>query len=185
MRAVLFSVLACAAISACTLPDFEVNQNALLGGAGGIDDGMSGSGGEAGSAGSSNTSGNGGSAVTPDPALGGSGGAAGAAGASPSTPVAPDGGETGNDDEPEDDPESFCIDYCSVFFQNCEENPANDYEDENDCLLTCASSGWPIGEESESPGSIRCRLTHSGFAEANPDLHCMHARSEPMPSCPP
>jgi hypothetical protein len=72
-----------------------------------------------------------------------------------------------------------------VFFDNCEDNPANDYDSELDCVNVCRTSDWPIGDALEAPGSIQCRLTHSGFAADNAALHCMHAAREPMPSCPP
>jgi hypothetical protein len=187
MRAVLSSLFACAAISACTLPDFEVSQNALEPGTGGTsDDGMSGSAGAAGSAGTGTASNNGGSDSsddTPDAPLAGSGGAAGAGGSSSPPLDSNDAGSSGG--EPEPDNEAICIDYCTDFFRFCEDNPANDYDSDSDCVDVCRTSDWPIGDSLEAPGSIRCRLTHSGFAEDNPGVHCMHAARVPAPSCPP
>jgi hypothetical protein len=193
MRPSLLSVVGCFLVVACTLPDYEVNPALPEEAVGSAQPGASGSGGAAGSAGSGSAAddddlapmgGAAGASGGADTTAGagdaaGSGGGAGTGGAPPTTPADDAGTQTPTDPEP------FCIEYCSTFFENCANDPANDYVNQADCLATCATSGWPIGDAVEAPGSIQCRITHAGFAAANPAVHCRHARSEPDPSCPP
>jgi len=148
MRGVLFTLMVCSAISACALPDYEVNRLASRPDAGDAH------------------------------VHGGAGGVAGGGGSSSAASL--DGGPVAEDSE------QACINYCDTFFENCGNNPANDYRDVEDCYLVCGNSDWPIGNGSTT-NSITCRLAHAVLAvtENNPDLHCMHARREPDPSCPP
>lgn len=149
MRRLLLS-LVCSAISACALPDYDVDTLR-------------------------NRPGDDAGAVEPH---GDHGTAVGGGGSGPPAPR--DGGPLAEDNE------QPCIDYCDTFEQNCRDNPAYDYDGVEDCYLVCGNSDWPIGNGSTT-NSIRCRQAHAVLAvtQHDPDLHCMHARSEPVPSCPP
>ncbi len=66
-----------------------------------------------------------------------------------------------------------CADYCGVYFDNCKDN-LNLYNDEADCLATCAS--WYPGTKGEVVGdTVGCREYHAGAAFGDPDVHCPHA----------
>lgn len=142
----------------CFLPNVEFDPNAGKGAAG-----REGVGGSAGSAGMGAGAGAGGSA-----GKGGSGGTGG------STAQGGEGG-TGKGDEIEEK----CFQYCETYFDACEFEVANTYDDELDCIVTCSSTGWPLGTF-EEPGTIMCRLRHAGFALGGlKDPHCFHSAEIP------
>ena len=66
-----------------------------------------------------------------------------------------------------------CADYCGVYFDNCKDN-LNLYDDEADCLATCAS--WYPGIKDEVVrDTVGCREYHANAAFGDPDVHCPHA----------
>jgi hypothetical protein len=72
-----------------------------------------------------------------------------------------------------------CSDYCTAYLMACADHEANTYEDKTDCLVTCTTSGWPLGEGDE-PGSINCRVIHAGLANTQGvEPHCFHSAAVP------
>jgi hypothetical protein len=76
--------------------------------------------------------------------------------------------------------ERACGDYCMVYFDACDGAPGNTYDDEDDCRLTCITSGWPLGVGEQS-NSISCRFFHATLALTTGDLdpHCFHSAEVP------
>lgn len=150
-RGVGFALAGLVAVS-CFLPDVEFDANAGKGAAG--------RGGGAGA----------GAGAT---GKGGSGGTAGKGGSSSGT-----GGEGGVDLGTQI--EMACSQYCSTYFDACEGTEANTYDDQLDCLITCTTAGWPLGEGEEG-GTISCRRVHANLALSTglADPHCFHSAEVP------
>jgi hypothetical protein len=75
-----------------------------------------------------------------------------------------------------------CTEYCDVYFDACEGQPANTYDDQLDCFATCTTSGWPLRDPDElnAGGTIECRLSHAKLALVGPqDPHCFHSAEVP------
>jgi hypothetical protein len=73
-----------------------------------------------------------------------------------------------------------CGEYCTRYFVACEGHEANTYDDRDDCFFTCVTSGWPLGEELNEPGTIKCRNQHALLADTQGvDPHCFHSAEVP------
>jgi hypothetical protein len=104
-------------------------------------------------------------------ASGGAGGTGGSAGT---------GGEAGIDLSTQI--ELDCGEYCDLYFMACGAHEANTYDDKSDCVLTCATSGWPLKDPDtiNAPGTIECRKFHAGLANTQgADPHCFHSAEVP------
>lgn len=149
-RSLGFAAAGLVAVS-CFLPDVEFDPNAGNG---------------AGGKGSAGVGGTGGSAGKGAGGTGGSGG------------TGAEGGEGGTDLGTQI--EVACTGYCSTYFEACDGAPGNTYDDENDCLVTCATAGWPLGVGEQS-NSISCRAFHANLALTSGmlDPHCFHSAEVP------
>lgn len=80
-----------------------------------------------------------------------------------------------------------CMTYCAEFIPNCSEIPDVEvYDDEADCLQTCA--GFVHGPEGEFSGdTVECRVAHLTFdpmpGPGYYELHCFHAQEHPTSQC--
>lgn len=82
--------------------------------------------------------------------------------------------------------EIACGDYCPTYLQNCKDSPANMYTSLADCLDTCFTAGWPLGNDVTQPNSLQCRVLHAHLAKDQPDPHCFHSAKIPSgASCTP
>jgi hypothetical protein len=122
-----------------------------------------------------------------DDTLGGSGsgggGSGGGAGSAQSGTGGTGLGKGGSDSQagagPDDEREPICQDYCNTYILACAGHEANTYDDVYDCLLTCASAGWPLGTDPMGPNSLQCRRQHAIFAIENRNPHCYHSAEFP------
>ena len=111
------------------------------------------------------------------PASGGTGGSAAGMGAGGSAGSGIGG--MGGGDFSEEAREVACLDYCTTYLANCADSPPNTYEDENDCLNTCATAGWPFGPITLQENSLQCRQAHAKLAASAQDPHCFHSSEFP------
>jgi len=162
---VLFA--AAALVAACALPKVEIDESLADAGA------SAGTGGAVG--GTSGSAGKGG---------GTSGGSAGKGGTGGKGGAAPTGGAAGTGDD--EARELACGDYCTTYLDNCGDFEANTYDDRSDCLTTCFTSNWPLGDDLAEVNSIQCRALHAELAMTSQDPHCFHSAEVPTgTSCAP
>jgi hypothetical protein len=87
----------------------------------------------------------------------------------------PTGGGGGDDAERE----RLCSSYCARFMRLCAGHPAATYGNERECDEICLLGGWPLGDSTDTPNSVRCREYHSILAETDAEMHCYHAAETP------
>jgi hypothetical protein len=78
--------------------------------------------------------------------------------------------------------ELACTTYCDRYFDACEEEPANTYDNSDDCFFTCTTAGWPLRDPDNlnAPGTIECRSNHALLAATSGvDPHCFHSAEVP------
>jgi hypothetical protein len=114
---------------------------------------------------------------------GASGGSAGKGSSGKGGTGAVGGGAGAGSDE---ERETKCGEYCANYLENCGDFEANTYDDETDCLTTCFTSNWPLGDDLAQVNSLQCRALHATLAATAQVPHCFHSAEFPsMGSCTP
>ena len=159
------------------------------------DDTTGGTAGTAGTAGKGGSSGKGGSGGTNGGAgeTGGGGEPSGGGGEPAAAGTTGGGGEPAAGGMPGagggggDERQTACADYCNVYFDACENDTNNDYQNEGACVTTCVESDWAL--EGAAGDTIECRTIHAnnasnpGNTEQETEQHCGHAAADPTAVC--